>query len=131
MLMPDDDQFEGHLRQFRPLAADPLPVPSRRPVRVWLWSLAATAALALIIAVAFAVRFHRKPAPPALAERSSGVEQLSIVEPLTLRRANDLLGHAPSFDAAIDGLAFQSERIQVPPGSESALEILGKENLKP
>jgi hypothetical protein len=129
--MPDDDQFERYLRQFRPIAADPLPVASRRPVRLWLWSLAATAALALVIAAVLAIRFHRKPAGPAHTERPPAVEQLTSAQPLTLRRANDLLGHAPSFEAAMDGLAFQSERIQVPPGSESALETLGKENLKP
>ena len=129
--MPDDEQFERYLRQFRPIAADPLPIPSRRPVRFWLWSLAATAALALIIAMVWTIRFHRKPAGPGLSERPPAFETLTSAQPLTLRRANDLLGHASSFDAAMDGLAFQSERIQLPPGNESALETLGKENLKP
>ena len=129
--MPDDDQFERYLRQFRPIAAEPLPVPSRQPVRFWRWALAATAALALIIAVVMATRFHRKPAGPVLGERPPAVEQLTSAQPLTLRRANDLLGHAPSFEAAMDGLVFQSEPIQLPPGSESALETLGKENLQP
>lgn len=132
MPIPDDDQFERYLREFRPISAEPLPVVSRRPVRLWLWSLAATAALVLlIIAAVFAIRFHRKPARPVLAQRPPAVEQLTSAQPLTLRRVNDLLGHAPSFAAALDGLAFQSERIQVPPGGESALETLGKENLKP
>ena len=131
MPIPDDEQFERYLKQFRPIVADPLPVPSRRPVRFWLWSLAATAALVLIIAVVLAIRLRRKPAAPALTERSPAVEQLTRAQPLTLRRANDVLGHARSFEAAMDGLAFQSERIQLPAGSESALETLGKENLEP
>ena len=129
--MPDDEQLERYLKQFRPVVAEPLPVPSRRPLRFWVWSLAATAALALIIAVVLAIRSHRKPAGPVLTGRPPAVEQLASAQPLTLRRANDLLESAGSFDAALDGLAFQSERIQVPPGRESALETLGKENLEP
>jgi len=125
--MPDDDQFERYLQQFRPIVAEPLPLPSRRPVRLWQWSLAAAAALAIVMIAAVAVRVHRHPTPaPA---RSSA--QLTRTQPLTLGRADDLLAHAPSYDSAIDGLAFQCERIQVPPGSESALETLSKENLKP
>lgn len=129
--MPDDDPFERYLKQFRPIVAEPLPVESRPPVRWWRWSLAATAALALIIAAAVVIRVHHKPAGPALTQGSPAVEQLTIVQPLTLRRADDLLAHAPSYQSAMDGLAFQSERIQVPPGSTSALETLGKENLQP
>jgi len=129
--MPDDDQFERYLKQFRPVVAEPLPVASPRPVRFWLWSLAATAALALIIAAVLAVRFHRKPAGIVLTGRSPAVGQLASAQPLTLRRANDLLSQAPTFEAAMDGLVFQSEPIQLPPGSESALETLGKENLQP
>jgi len=131
MPMPDDDQFERYLRQFRPIIAEPLPVGSRRPVRLWLWSLAATAALALVIAAVLAIRFHRKSATPVLTERAPALEQLTSAQPLTLRHADDLLAHATSYASAMDGLAFQSERIQVPPGSESALETLGKENFKP
>jgi hypothetical protein len=129
--MPDDDQFERYLRQFRPIAAEPLPVASRRPARLWLWSLAATAALALIIAAVLAISFRRKPAVPAASERSPAIQQLTIARPLTLSRANDLLAGAPSFEAAMDGLAFQSERIQVAPGRQSALEALGKEDMEP
>ncbi|HEV2423591.1 MAG TPA: hypothetical protein VGZ29_02060 [Terriglobia bacterium] len=131
MPTPDDDQFETYLRQFRPVVPDPLPVASRPPVRLWLWPLAATAAVALVIAAALAMRLHHKPARSTGGQRPAAVEQLTSAQPLTLRRADDLLAHAPSFEAAMDGLAFQSEQTQVPPGSESALETLGKENLQP
>ena len=131
MPIPDDDPFERYLKQFRPIAADPLPVPSRRPVRFWVWALAATAALALIVTAVLAIHFHRKPARPVVAQRPPAVEQLTRSEPLTVRRANDLLARASSFEAAMDDLAFPSEQIPIPPGSESALETLGKENLPP
>lgn len=129
--MPDDDQFERYLRQFRPLAAEPLPVERRHTARWWVFALAATAALALILTAVLAIRFHRKPVRPAIGERSPAIEQLTSAQPLTLRQANDLLARAPSFETAMNGLAFQSERIPLEPGRQSALETLAKENMKP
>lgn len=129
--MPDDDQFERYLRQFRPIIAEPLPVESRRRARWWVFALAATAALAVIVTAVLVIRFHRKPAGSAISERSAAIEQLTSAQPLTLRSANDLLARAPSFESAMDSLAFQSNRIQVEPGRQSALETLAKEDMKP
>ena len=75
---------------------------------------------------------RRKPTQsPDGAESLGRAEQLTNAQPLTVGRANTLLVHAPSFKAAVDLVAFQSQAAQLPKGTHSALALLSKENTKP
>lgn len=135
MPTPDDERFKQYLSEFKPVPADPLPIERRAPAiwRSWVFALPAAAALAILVAVLFAVRLHRKPAGPAIvkgAANLTAIEQLANSQPLTLQRANDLLAHAPSFKAALDGVAFQRQRGDLPKGSKSALSTLSTEDIK-
>src|ERR1700730_6528496 len=58
---PDDEKFERYLKQFRPLAAEPLPVarPKRPTVR---WFVPVSAAGAVIMGVAV-LGLHSRPKP--------------------------------------------------------------------
>ena len=135
MPIPDDERFERYLREFKPVAADPLPIEKRKRViwRSWAFAFSAAAALIALIALVYAVRLQHRPAgePSALGPaKSATVEQLANAQPLTLQGANDLLTHAPSFQAALDGVAFHRERANLPQGSGSALATLSKEDIK-
>lgn len=135
MPTPDDERFKQYLSEFKPVPGDPLPIERRAPAiwRSWVFALPAAAALAVLVAVLFAVHLHRKPAGPAIvksAANPTAIEQLSNSQPLTLQRANDLLAHASSFKAALDNVAFQRQRGDLPKGSKSALSTLSREDLK-
>jgi hypothetical protein len=91
---------------------------------------ASRAGLAVLVATMIAVHFRRSPAPSPSAQDTTGVEQPANTRPLTLGRANDLLTHAPSFTAALDAVAFERQRSQMPEGKRSALATLSKEDAK-
>jgi hypothetical protein len=128
---PIDEKFEAHLKQFRPLAPQPLPVESRvRVPRRWLvfTAWAATAAAVVVIAV---LAFHARPgriAPPV--ERFAIADQLVKPRSLTIRTANALLATAPSFKDAIDEIAFPLKPAPLPADKHSALAELSKEKTK-
>ena len=132
MPIPDDEQFEKYLRQFKPLRADPLPVPRRQPVLARFWSFIVPAfAVIVLLALFFMLRGRSRPVIAPRAERPAipeGREELAIAQPLTLQQANELMAHSPSFTAALDNVAFQRQRRQVPQGSLSALTALSKED---
>lgn len=131
MPISDHEQFEKYLRQFKPLAADPLPMGQRRPAlaRFWLYFVPAAAATALLVLL-FTLRGRTKPVIAPLARGSAGSQELATSQPLTLQQANELLAHAPSFSAALDNVAFQRQRRKLPQGSLSALAALSKEDIK-
>lgn len=128
----DDDQFERYLRQFKPLAADPLPVARRRSalVRLRLYFVPAAAAIAALLVLFFTLRGRSKPGTAPQAKSPAGSEQLVTSQPLTLQEADELLAHAPSFTSALDKVAFQRQRRKLPLGSLSALAALSKEDAK-
>ena len=135
MPIPDDERFERYLRQFRPLAADPLPVERRNAatLRFWVYALSAAAVLGLLFALLFTMHARRWPSVSPQVRSpatSAGMEQLANSQPLTLERANDLLAHSPSYKAALDNVAFQRQRAKLPEGSRSALDTLSKEDIK-
>ena len=132
MPIPDDEQFERYLRQFKPLAADPLPVARRRPAltRFWLYFVPAAAAIAVLLVLFFTLRGRSKPVIARQAKSPAGSEELATSQPLTLQQANELLAHAPCFTAALDNVAFQRQRRKLPQGSLSALAALSKEDIK-
>lgn len=133
MSIRDDEQFERYLKQFRPVAPEPLaadkPVLDRRsPLVFAAW---AAVAAAILVGLVLSLRLG-KPAPPAgeVTKSRPGVEQLSNPQPLTIASANALLAKAPSFKAAVDGMAFRSESKPISQGKHSALAVLSKEEEK-
>lgn len=129
---PIDKKFEAHLKQFRPVAPQPLPVDSHvHAPRRWL-VLAAWAAIAATVVVAVAVlTFHTRPsriAPPV--ENTAIADQLAKPQSLTIRSANALLATAPSFKDALDGIAFPPKPAPLPADKHSALAELSKEKIK-
>jgi len=129
----DDEQFETYLKQFHPLAPEPLPgeKPERAPRRKFVFAAWGVAAAAAIIAAVLMMR--PRPEPPRSPDspaNMANVNQFSNSQPLTLGDANALLAHAPSAKAAIDQLAFPSPTTQLTKGTQSALAVLSKENIK-
>lgn len=131
MPIPDDERLEAYLKQFRPLAPEPLPTTEahrRARVRFVLW--AGAAAAVAVLAGAATLHIHR--------ERSSVVETASSPaprvrtdsQPLTMRSANALMVKAPSFKALVDDMAFRSTAIALPKGKLSAVAVLSKEKSK-
>jgi hypothetical protein len=130
--VPDDERFEGYLKQFRPVTPKPLSVArrARNTWRWWVFALPAAAAVAVLVASLLAIHFRRRPAESPMAKKMPGVEHVANAQPLTLGLANDLLAHAPSFKAALDDVAFQRQRSQLSEGTRSALATLNKEEIK-
>jgi hypothetical protein len=128
---PIDQKFEAHLKEFHPLAPQPLPVESRvRSPRRWLVLAAWAAATAAVVAVAVLARQSRpgRIAPPV--ESFAIADHLVKPQSLTLRSANALLATAPSFKDAIDGMAFPTKPAPLPADRHSALVELSKEKIK-
>ena len=131
MPISDDEEFERYLKRFRPLAAQPLPLPRAggAPGRWWAFAIPVAAVLA---AVAWVVVVHLRPrpAPSPGAEKIVAHQQVTNAPPLTLGRTNHLLTHAESFKAALDSVAFQRQRSPLAKGNQSALATLGKEDFE-
>ena len=130
MPIRDDEQFEKYLKQFHPVAPEALPVKEQVRVRRPL-SFAAWAAVAVVLLVMVSVFLHWPPHRPGEVRTSRpGVEELNNPQPLTIAKANALLGAAPSFKAAVDNMAFQSESRPISEGRYSALALLSEEETK-
>jgi hypothetical protein len=133
MLNPEEKQLEAHLKEFRPLDAEPLPleraVQPRR--RRFVLAACAAAAIAIVIVVLLKIPYEGDlTTAPQHAVKQTPAEQPANGRPLTVRTANELLAGAPSVKAALDELAFRSRRKQLPRGTQSALAVLGKEDFK-
>lgn len=132
MPIRDEEQFEKYLKQFRPVAADTLPVKkqvrARRPLLLAAW---AAMAAAILVAAMVSVFLHWPPHRPGEVRKNRpGVEELNSPQPLTIAKANALLAEAPSFKAAVDNMAFQSESKPISEGRYSALALLSEEATK-
>ena len=132
MRTPDDEQFEGYLKRFQPIDPEPMPTinwvgSSRRTPSLGRW-LAAVAAMLVLGVVVLHFRGNRVVVP----NRSSAAfaARLALSEPLTLQRANALLATAPSFKAAVDGLAFRSQTSPLLQGKQSAVAVLSEEKIR-
>jgi len=84
-------------------------------------------AAAAIFAVAAWLNLHRAPQPAVSIELPS---RLAQAPPLTLGRSNTLLAEAPSFKAALDAMAFQTQPAPVAPDKRSVIAELSKERIK-
>jgi hypothetical protein len=128
-----DDRFEAYLKQFHPLAVEPLQVEksSRATRRSFVLAVLSAAAVILLIAIfAMHSRIGRTDDTKAVAS-SVDAERLANTQPLTMRSANALLATAPSFEAAIDEMAFPPQTTPLPKDQHSALDVLSKEKIKP
>jgi hypothetical protein len=129
----DDEQFEKYLKQFRPVTPEALTVKEqvksrRRPL---LFAALAAVASAVLLAVMVSVFLRWPPHRPGEVRTSRpGVEELNNPQPLTIAKANALLAEAPSFKAAVDNMAFQSESRPISEGRYSALALLSEEETK-
>ncbi len=132
MPIRDDEPFEKYLKQFRPVAPETLPVKEqvrarRRPLLFAAWAAVAAAILAVMVSVFLHWPPHR---PGELRTSRPGVEELNNLQPLTIAKANALLAQAPSFKAAVDNMAFQSESRPISEGRHSALALFSEEETK-
>lgn len=126
-----DEQFEIHLKQYRPLAPAPLmrggrETRGRRVFTAWV-----AVAAAILLGAILTVHHRARPNPPAQGPPALGSAESSNPASLTLGDANALFAHAESLEAALDGLAIQPQGVEVPPGKQSALTVLGQEGLNP
>ena len=130
MLIPDEERFEAYLKQFTPLAPEPLLIErhvraTRRSFALAAW---AGAAVAIVVVAFFALHSRAgRPRSGQAMESLSRTEQLVRAQPLTIRSANALLAPAPSFKAAFDEIAFQPQAAPASKDQRSALAELAKE----
>ena len=131
MPIHDDEQFERYLKEFHPLAPAAVPAEKRRQSPLLrMIALAAAAAVVLgVVVLSISYRPDRTHLPHDAAHES-GSEQLVNTQPLTIRAANALLATAPSFEAAVEEIAFPAKAIPLPKGEHSAIAELGKEKTK-
>jgi len=128
----DDERFERYLKGFRPMAPPSLAIKGSG----WTSGRAvvlATLAVAAAVLVVAAVMLRSRPEPIQSSQRESGfvaVEQMANVQPLTIHSANAMLAQAPSAKAAIDSMAFLSQKTPLLQGQRSALAELSKETNK-
>lgn len=131
MLTPDEERFESHLKQFRPVMPEPLPtavavMKSMHSTLLRAW-VAITAGVLVILAMGLRIRSSRHVFPQT---RSENAEQLLAQQPLTLLSANTLLATAPSFQAAVDAMAIRLQQNAIPKGKRSAVAALSEEKSK-
>jgi hypothetical protein len=130
---PEDERFERYLKQFRPLAPETLQIEkheraTRLPFVFAKWT---TVAAAMLIAAVLTNQSRLKPThSPSGTGSPATVELLTSSQPLTIGSANALLARAPSVKAAVDQVAFQSQATPLSKGTQSALAVLSKENIK-
>ena len=133
MPTPEDERFERYLKQFRPLAPETLQIEkheraTRLPFVFAKWT---TVAAAMLIAAVLTNQSRLKPThSPSGTGSPATVELLTSSQPLTIGSANRLLARAPSVKAAVDQVAFQSQATPLSKGTQSALAVLSKENIK-
>lgn len=133
MRTPDDEQFEAYLKRFQPLAPEPVPTinvrgSSRRSSSLGRWP-AAVAAILILGAVVLHFRSSRVVIPHSSSD-AAFAPRLAPSEPLTMQSANAWLAKAPSFKAAVDGLAFRPQITPPPQGKQSAVAVLSKEKIR-
>lgn len=121
MQSSDNEQLERYLKQFQPLAPDPLPAPKSRQKFAPLFVPVAWIGASASILVAGFIVFHT---------RNGLVAGRPPVEPLTIASANSWLAAAPSFQTALDELALRAIANPFPPDKQSAIAELSEEGMK-
>ncbi|MEY2412302.1 MAG: hypothetical protein QOD84_908, partial [Acidobacteriaceae bacterium] len=93
---------------------------------IWLAAVAATLVMGAVI-------LHIRSSGVVvsnIAGNAASAERRAPSEPLTIRSANAWFATAPSFEEAVDGLAFRSQTSPLPQGRRSAVDVLGKEKIR-
>jgi hypothetical protein len=123
-----EDRFEAYLKQFHPLAGEPLQLQMPRRATRRSLTLAAWAAAAAVILIALMLVSHprRGHTLSSGGPKSSAAGELADSQPLTIGSANALLTHAPSVKEALDRVPFHSPSPQLPKGTQSALAVLSE-----
>lgn len=122
-----DERFESYLKQFEPLAPEPLPITARSSTgNFWSRATWAAAIAAIIIVGVFVVRPAPTPSRNSKQSESTVNESSQPTPPLTIASANALLAPSPSVQAAIDQATFHVQPAQPPQGKRSALAVLSK-----
>lgn len=124
----DDAEFEGYLRQFRPVPPEELvledsPRTARRSRFWWAWACAAAAVLITALLVV-----HLRTAGRGEGRIASHGREC-CASPLTVGGANARLFESGSTREALDRMAFPSQP-QLPKGQHSALGVLSQEKIK-
>ena len=127
-----DEQFESYLKRFRPLAPDALPVDEigripRRRYFSYIWAVSGAVAVVIIGVISLRTTGHRGGGE---LKASDPIQVSRPAAGLTIRGANALLATAPSYKAALNGLAFHSSSSNFPNDKQSALAVLAKEKIK-
>ncbi|MFZ0759592.1 MAG: hypothetical protein WAM69_06525 [Candidatus Sulfotelmatobacter sp.] len=141
MPIHDDEQFEGYLKGFRPLATEALPTEKRKHRRArskaasqFAWAASAAVMLgAVMLTISSGLKhIHSSQSKQSTEGRQQSVvtPQPANIQPLTIRSANALLATAPSFKAALDEMAFPGQTTPASKGKRSALAELTKEDEK-
>jgi hypothetical protein len=126
---PEDPQFERYLKQFRPLAAEPLPAARQRLLRFRPFAVGLSALAAGLIVAALLLHHPAQPPRPPQATTAAVIAALpEVPHPLTLADANVLLAQSLSVKATLNWMAFQHPSLRLPLGQQSALAVLSKEN---
>ena len=126
----DDERYERYLKQFHPLIPDALPInkQARQWPSYWVFARWSTGiATAIILGV---IGFRLLPNRVSGPSRPESVRVNAPMEPLTMRAANSRLATAPSYQAALEELAFHPRHSRVPKDKQSAVEVLAKEKSK-
>jgi len=124
----EDDRLEAYLKTFQPLRAEPLPeVPARGAKFTFPFAWAAAAVLAglMLLAGVHDWKVRNGEAPSGIAVAPGNIER----GPLTMSQINSLLAKADSLKAGLDEVAWKNRKVQLRPGQQSALAVLGKEKL--
>jgi hypothetical protein len=129
----DNEQFEAYLRRFRPVAPELKVIAKARHRSLRLFPpVAWVAASAAILIVGIIVVSHTRTS--RVADHRIGdvvsVDRRPPLEPLTVETANSWLATAPSFDAALDALAFEAKSNPIPVNKLSAIAVLSEEKRK-
>lgn len=122
----EDQQFERYLRQFRPNGPEPLLIHVNHDRPRWFW-IPITVGVAACLTLALFFGIQRAPRIESISRSKETEAQF---QPFTIARSRDLLAHSGSIKSSLDKIAFGSRSIQLRPGEQSALEILGKEKTK-
>jgi hypothetical protein len=144
MSIPEDEQFEEYLKQFRPLDAEPLPMGKARGTQRRFGFAAGAVAAAAILAAAV-LTIHPRPKPvqsthdaqassdaerPARAPQQARSLRAGVENPvpLTVNSANALLNQSSSIDEVVERFIVQSQPVPIPKGKHSALAVLSQED---
>lgn len=125
----EEDRFEAYLKAFQPLRPDPLPEFRAKRARVrFPFAWAAAAALGGLILLAGMHDWQVKNG--GVPHRVAIAPHVTQPGPLTLRDINSLLAKADSLKAGLDAVTWKNRKVQVGPGQQSALAVLGEDKEK-